>query len=476
MPPNGSTAACSQRSKRKSWRWRWHATEAKFSAAQNNQRQKLKPLLQRLLPLAVSGAVLLGLYCLFSFFVVEWPHNDRVLLVLLCYIGGVVLVEAAESAIEWFKGLHTAVAHFRASASTYMASFVIIVAVVPQDVYSGAGDLRSSLAVLACGFLVHHVAPLLGGHQPEGGVSPRPAQSSDDGHSLPSRQWRWRAAKKCIPAAVGVLLSTAATLVTGGGWLLGLEIAGAAWAAFQEMRLAIREGWRETRETPSSTQAISLQSVVTWFTSGPTRRVWSSVLLPTLLLWVTYRTVCSWPEECTDWLVFLLKASATTVCTTHLMQQTVREAVASAQDNGSSGSTTWANKAFVCLRCVCCVAAWTLLLLCSFTVLGHQESFSGILAVVFVVTMVAFRTRCERTWRGLMLVFSVTLLAIMVRVACVKLFHIFEVFKRVTSNDVVSCSWWSRFIPRYFHRFVQGFKDFLELREQERADCWSVCH
>lgn len=257
--------------------------------------------------------------------------------------------------------------------------------------------------------------------------------------------------------------------------LLGLEIAGAAWAAFQEMRLAIREGRPETQEKPSSTRDSSLQGVVTWFTSGPTRRVWSPVLLPTLLLWVTYRTVCSWPEECTDWLVFLLKASATTVCTTHLMQQTVREAVASAQDNGSSGSTTWANKAFGCLRCVCCVAAWTLLLLCSFTVLGHQESLAGILAVVLVVTIVAFRTRCERTWRGLMLVFSVTLLAIMVRVACVKLFHIFEVFNRVRSKHVVVRSRWSRFIPSCFYRFVQGLKDFLELREQERAASWSVC-
>ncbi|CAM9130255.1 unnamed protein product [Ectocarpus sp. 6 AP-2014] len=476
MPWNGSTAACSQPSKRQSWPW--HGKKPKVSAAQTNRRQrpKLKPLLERLLPLAVSGVVLLGLYCLFSFFVVEWPHDDRVLLVLLCYIGGVVLVEAAESAVKRFGGVHPAVAHFRANASTYMASFVIIVVVVTQGVWSRIGDLRSSLAVLACGFPVHHVAPLLGGHQPEGGVSPRPAQSSDGGHSLPFRKRIWKAVKKCIPTAFGVLLSTAATFVTGGGLLLGLEIAGAAWTAFQEMRLALREGRSETQETPCSTQDVSLQGVVTWFTPGPTRNVWSPVLLPTLLLWVTYRTVCSWPEECTDWLVFLLKASATTVCTTHLMQQTVREAVTSVQDIGSSGSTTWANKAFECLRCVCCVAAWSLLLLCSFTVLGHHESFEGILAVVLVVTIVAFRTHCERTWRGLMLVFSVTLLAIMARVACVKLFHIFEVFNRVRSKDVVARSRWSRFIPSYFYRFIQGFKDFLKLREHERADSWSVCH
>ncbi|CAN0264855.1 unnamed protein product [Ectocarpus sp. 12 AP-2014] len=153
MPRNGSTAACSRPSKRQSWSW--HGKKAKVSAAQNNQRQQLKPLLQRLLPLAISGSVLLGLCCLFSFFVVEWPHDDRVLLVLLCYIGGVVLLEAAESAIKRFGGVHPAVAHFKANASTYMASFVIIVVVVTQGVWSGIGDLRSSLPVLACSFLVH---------------------------------------------------------------------------------------------------------------------------------------------------------------------------------------------------------------------------------------------------------------------------------------------------------------------------------
>ncbi|CAN0021667.1 unnamed protein product [Ectocarpus sp. 4 AP-2014] len=267
-----------------------------------------------------------------------------------------------------------------------MAFFVIIMVVVTQGVWSEIGNLRSSLAVLAYGFLVHRVAPLLGGHQPEGGVSPRAAQSSNGGHRLPFRKRLWKAVKKCIPTAVGVLLSTVATFVTGGLVLLS----GAAWTAFQEMRLAIREGRPGTQKTPSSTEDISLQGVVTWFTSGPTQRVWPPVLLPTLLLWVTYRTVCSRPEECTDWLVFLLKASATTVCTTHLMQQTVREAVASARDNGSSGSTTWTNKAFECLRCVCCVAAWTLLLLCSFTVLGHHESFAGNVAVVLAVTIVAW--------------------------------------------------------------------------------------
>ncbi|CAN0537376.1 unnamed protein product, partial [Ectocarpus sp. 12 AP-2014] len=295
MPRNGSTAACFQPSKRQSRPW--HGKRAKVSAAQNNQRQQLKPLLQRLLPLAISGAVLLGLYCLFSFFVVEWPHDDRVVLVLLCYIGGVVLLEAAEIVIKRFGGVHPAVTSGPTLTREYMASFVIIVVVVTQGVWSGIGDLRSCLRVLACSFLVHHVAPLLGGHQPEGGASPRPAQSSDGGHSLPFRKRLWKSAKKCIPTAVGVLLSTAATFVTGGGLILGLEIAGAAWTAFQEMRLAIREGRPETQETLSSTQDISLQGVVTWFTSGPTRRVWSPVLLPTLLLWVTYRTVCSWPEE-----------------------------------------------------------------------------------------------------------------------------------------------------------------------------------
>ncbi|CAM9824074.1 unnamed protein product [Ectocarpus sp. 13 AM-2016] len=92
------------------------------------------------------------------------------------------------------------------------------------------------------------------------------------------------------------------------------------------------------------------------------------------------------------------------------MQQNAPEAAASAQYKGSSGSTTWANKAFECLRCVGYVAAWTLLLLC--TELGHHESFAGILVVVLAVPIVTFRSRCEITWRGLMLVFSVTLLAI----------------------------------------------------------------
>lgn len=264
--------------------------------------------------------------------------------------------------------------------------------------------------------------------------------------------------------------------------LLGLEIAGAGWTAFQELRLVIREGRPKTQKTPSSTQDISLQGVVSWISSGPTRRVWSPVLLPTLLLWVTYRTICSWPEECTDWLVFQLKASATTVCTTHLMQQrvreTVRKAVAPAQVNGNSSATTLANKVFECLRFVCCVVAWTLLLLCSFTVLRHQESLAEILAVVVVVTIVAFRTRCERTWRGLMLVFWLTLLAILVRVACLKLIHIFEVFNRVIFKDEedVVYPWWSRIIPSYLYRLYQDHQVLTDLREQEDAASWSVCH
>ncbi|CAN0127505.1 unnamed protein product, partial [Ectocarpus fasciculatus] len=445
----------------------------KAPAAQNNlwQRPQLEPLWKRLLPLAVSGALLHGLYGLFSCFVVQWPHHARVLLSLLCYVGGVALVEAAENATQRVGGVHPAVAHFRANASTYMASFVIIV--VMQGAWSETRDCLSSLAMLALGFLVHHVAPRLGGRQPEGGQSSRPVHGSGGGHSRPFLKRLWKTAKKWIPTAVGFALSIAAALVSGGGVLLGLQIAGAVWTAFQEMRLAIREGRPNMQKAPSSTQDSSLQVVVTWITSGPTRRVWSPVLLPTLVLLVTYRTICSWPEECTDWLVLLLKASATAVCTTHLMQQTVREAVAPGQDNGNGGSTTWASKGSEGLRCVCCVAAWTLLLLCSFTVFDRQESLAGILTVVLVVTIVAFRTRCgERTWCGLMLVFSLTLLAILVRVAYLELIHIFEVFNRVKSKDVVVRPWWSRF----FHRFDQDFLDFLELCEQERAASWSVCH
>lgn len=67
----------------------------------------------------VSSAVLHGLS--FSFFVAKRPRDDRALLALLCFMGGVVAVEATQSAIKMFGGVHpaadAAVSHFRANAS-----------------------------------------------------------------------------------------------------------------------------------------------------------------------------------------------------------------------------------------------------------------------------------------------------------------------------------------------------------------------
>lgn len=216
---------------------------------------------------------------------------------------------------------------------------------------------------------------------------------------------------------------------------------------------------------PSSTHEFSLQGVITLIRSGPTQVVCSPVILPTFVLWMTHSTICSWPKECTDRLVFLLKVSATTVCTTHLMQPSLPKAGAPAQGNAddSSGSTAWVNKAFVC---VCSSAAWTLLLLCCLIVLGHQESSEGILAMVLVVTIVALRTRHERTWRGLMLVFWVALLAILVNAACSKLMQQNKVFRRVFSDDVGG-----PVVPSY----LGIFRAMSQLRKEGRVAMWTVC-
>ena len=265
------------------------------------------------------------------------------------------------------------------------------------------------------------------------------------------------------------------TLSGGGAVLLGLGMTHSVVSASREALPVIRKGWlkrkmsrsKSAMAASSSTQDYSLRGVITLVRSGPTRVVCSPVMLPTFLLWMTHSTICSWPKECTDRLVFLLKVSATTVCTTHLMRPSLPEADAPARgsggDSSSSGSTTLANKVFVC---VCALAAWTLLLPCCLIVFGHQESSEGILAVVLVVTIVALRTRREKTWRGLMLLFWVALLAILTNVACSKLLQQNKVFQRVFSDDVGG-----PVVPSY----LGIFKAMSQLREEGRVAMWTVC-
>lgn len=214
---------------------------------------------------------------------------------------------------------------------------------------------------------------------------------------------------------------------------------------------------------PSLTQDCSLQGVITLVRSGPTRVVCSPVILPTFLLWITSSTICSWPKECTDRLLFLLKVLATTVCTTHILRPSLPEADAPSRSNGDGGPTTRANKVFVC---VCSLAAWTLLLRCCLIVFGNQESPEGILAVVLVVTVVGLRTRREKTWRGVTLLFWVALLTILVNAACSKLLQQNKVFQRVFSDDVGG-----PVVPSY----LRTFRAMSQLREEGRVTLWTVC-
>lgn len=258
--------------------------------------------------------------------------------------------------------------------------------------------------------------------------------------------------------------------------LLGLGMTHSVVSASREALPVIRKGWLKrkmsrnsksaTAAPASSAQGYSLQGVITLVRSGPTRVVCSPVILPTFLLWMTYGTMCSWPKECTDRLVFLLKVLATAVCTTHLMRPSSPEADAPARgggDGGGSTTTLVANNVFVC---VCSLAAWTLLLLCCLIVFGHQESTEGILAVVLVVTVVALRTRREKTWRGLMLLFWVALLALLVNAACSKLVQQNKVFRRVFSDDVGG-----PVVPSY----LGVFRAIAHLREEGRVAMWTVC-
>lgn len=92
---------------------------AKQNQQQQQQRRPSRPLCQRCLPLIVSSAVLHGLS--FCFFSTKRPREDRVFFALLCFMGGIVAVEAADSAIKTFGGVHpavgAAVSHFKANAS-----------------------------------------------------------------------------------------------------------------------------------------------------------------------------------------------------------------------------------------------------------------------------------------------------------------------------------------------------------------------
>lgn len=255
---------------------------------------------------------------------------------------------------------------------------------------------------------------------------------------------------------------------------MGLGMTHSVISASREALPVIRKGWlkrkmsrgKSAAAAPSSTQDYSLQGVITLIRSGPTRLVCSPIILPTFLLWMTHSTICSWPKECTDRLVLLLKVMAMTVCTTHLMRPSLHEAEADSPTRGSNeggGSITWGGRVFVYL---CALAAWTLLLLCCLTVFRHQESFQGILAVVLVTTIVALRTRREKTWRGLMLLFWVALLAILVNAACSKLLQQNKVFHRLFSGDVGG-----PVMPSY----LGIFRAMSQLREEGRVAMWTVC-
>eukprot|EP00903_Cladosiphon_okamuranus_P006146 g6047.t1 len=424
---------------------------------QQQRRRPPKPLWQRCLPLAVSSAVLHGLPFFF-----KRSSDDFVLFALLCFMGGGAAVEAVEGAITMFGCMQPAadmaVSHFKLNASGYMASFVMVI--VLQGVWSQAqGSEEDSrdpylsalpcLAVLSLGILAHLVAPSIGGfllRQLDDVRLASPLPSGD----RPCARWGWKTAKECFATSVVFgLCITAAVLSGGGALLLGLGMTHSVVSASREALPVIRKGWLKRKMSPSkstigassSTQDYSLQDVIT--------------------------TICSWPKECTDRLLFLLRVVATTVCATHLLRPSLPEPDAPARgsngDSSRGGSTTWANKVFVCL---CSMAAWTLLLLCCLIVFGRQESSEGILAVVLIVTVVALRTRREKTWRGLVLLFWVALLANLVNVACSKLLQQNKVFQRVFSDDVGG-----PVVPSY----LGVFRAMSQLREEGRVAMWTVC-
>eukprot|EP00752_Nemacystus_decipiens_P007518 g6718.t1 len=460
---------------------------AKQNQKQHQQLRRPKPLWQRCLPLVVSGAVLHGLS--FAFLAADRPRNDRAIFALLCFFGGVVAVEATQRAVAMFggvlAGVDAAVFHFGANASGYMASFVTVVVLQgvwdeAQDNNEGAPDLYlsalSCLAVLALGILLHLVAPILGGFLLRQLDDVRLTRCFPGGDRRYAR-WGWKTAKECFATSVVFgLCITAAALSGGGALLLGLGMTHSVVSASREALPVIRKGWlrrkmsrsKSAMAASSSTQdCCSLQGVIMLVRSGPTRVVCSPVILPAFLLWMTRSTICSWPKECTDPLVFLLKVSATTVCTTHLMRPSLPGTGAPARGgNGDSGanSTALANKVFVF---VCALAAWTLLLPCCLIVFGQRESSEGILAMFLVVTTVALRTRREKAWRGLMLLFWVALLSILMSVACSKLLQQNKVFRRVFSDDVGG----SVIVPSY----LGIFKAMSQLREEARVAMWTVC-
>lgn len=268
---------------------------------------------------------------------------------------------------------------------------------------------------------------------------------------------------------------------------MGLGMTHSVVSATREAIPVIRKGWLRRKmsqrgkgaaaDAPAAAQDYcSLQGVIMLIRSGPTQVVCSPVILPAFLLWMTHSTICSWPKECTDRLALLLKVLATTVCTTHLiMRPPAPEADAPPPRQGAGGvggggggrksAISWPRKVLVC---VCSLTAWTLLLMCSLVVLGHQESPEGILVAFLVVTLVALRTPHEKTWRGLMLVFWAALLAVLVNVACSKLMQQNKVFHRVFSDR-------DRGGGSAKPSYLGVFRAVTQLREDGRVAMWSVC-
>ncbi|CAM9507310.1 unnamed protein product [Ectocarpus fasciculatus] len=491
-------------------------------AKQQQPRHRLQPtpLWQRFLPLIVSGA---SLQCARFFFADSAPRGDEVLFASLCFLGGVVTVEACRRVVATFgdahlSSAHAAVAHFSGNASGYVASFVLVV--ILQGVWDEGHENEqreaaqkevegfprkfyrsclSCLAVLSLGAALQCIAPRLGEFLLRQLDDVRLSRRGSVDRRC--ERWGWKTAKECLATSVVFGLCITAAVVSGGGaLLLGLGMTHSIVSAGREAVPVIRKGWLRRRMSrgknassagaaaaaESPAQGLSLRGVLASIRSGPTRVVCSPVVLPTFALWMTYSTICSWPKECTERLAFLLEVLAATVCTMHLARSpaaAVAAAAAAAENDLRSSSIQHGNEALVvaeggsaavvatwigrALVCACSVAAWAFLLQCCLVVFGRRASSEGILVAVLVVTAVALRSPHEKSWRGLMLAFWVALLAVLLNAAALKLLQQNKVFHRVFSGEGGGGSR----APSY----LGILRATAQLREERHVAMWTVC-
>lgn len=274
----------------------------------------------------------------------------------------------------------------------------------------------------------------------------------------------------------------------------GREAAPGIRKAWSRWRLSWRTGTAlaappalaEAAAPPSLPPAptFSLQSIIASVRAGSTQAVYSPVVLPAFLLWVTHSTICSWPQEYTDWLAVLLRVMMTAISIMHLVRAPTgveSEAVTSARDDGSErgdaggggggDGTTWLYKVFMG---ACSLAAWTFLLLTSLLVLDRQreDGPAGLIAMVLVVTIVALRTPHEKSWRGLMLVFWMALLLfVLVNAATSKLMQQNSMFRRVFDNHGRGAGGGDPALPSY----RRACRIVARLRQERRTAPWTVC-